>query len=257
MFRKTSWVMAVLAIVGCGSGAAASAGPDAQSALTPAAGKTADQVIAEYVAARGGKAKMDAIQTVRFTGKISGGGMRGLPMTLEKKRPNLSRRTLHDPEGVSVTAFDGHTAWQQGGPGGGPKAQPLPADRALKVKRAGDLDGSLVDYKTKGYKVELLGKEKVGDSEAYRLRLKYAEGDETIFDIDVKSHLLIRSTSKTPTPDGPMLVNVSYNDYREAGGVLWPHTEVAAAASGFTQTFAWDKIETNVKLDDSLFRAPS
>ena len=257
MVRKVLWVMAGLALVGCG-GAPGSAGAEAQSVLTPVPGKTADQVIAVYVTARGGRAKLDAVQTVRMTGKVSGGGMRGLPLTLEKERPNRSRRVLEDPEGKSITAFDGQKAWQLGGPGGGgSRPHTLPPGIALRVMRSSDFDGPLVDYKAKGYQVDLLGKEKVGDGEAYRLRMRYKEGDEAFFDIDTGTHLLVRSTATTQTPDGTQKVNVSYRYYKDAGGVLWPFTEVAAAESGFTQTFAWDKIETNVKLEDSIFRLPS
>jgi hypothetical protein len=252
---KLSWMIALLAVAGGGSGVAASTPPGPRPAA-PAAGKTADEVIADYIAARGGRARWDAIRTVRLTGKVSGGGLRGLPITVERKRPDKSRRVLDDPRGRLITAFDGRTAWQLGGPDGGTGARPLPEAALPQIRRSTDFDGPLIDYKAKGSQVDLLGKENVGEAEAYRLRIRFKEGDETFLDFATKTHLLIRSVAVVPTPAGTQEVEVSYRDYEKAGGVLWPHTEVSTAQPGFTQTFSWDRIEPNVPLDDGIFKMP-
>ncbi|HVT17174.1 MAG TPA: hypothetical protein VHQ90_13465 [Thermoanaerobaculia bacterium] len=271
---KLSWVIALLALASGGSGVAALAPPGGAGSrpdsiglagslpgeprpAAPAAGKTADEVIADYIAARGGRARWDAIRTVRLTGKVSGGGLRELPITVEKKRPDKSRRELDDPKGRLITAFDGRTAWQLGGPDGGTRVRPLPEAAVRQVRRSTDFDGPLVDYKAKGSQVDFLGRERVGDAEAYRLRIRFKEGDEAFFDFDTKTHLLIRSVAVVPTPAGTQEVEVSYRDYKKAGGVLWPHTEVSAAQPSFTQTFSWDKIEPNVPLDDRIFKMPA
>jgi len=228
----------------------------ASSALTPVKDKTADQVIAEYVAARGGKGKLAAVHSLRMTGTISGSGSRGLPLTVEKKRPNKVRRQIDEPEGKSISATDGDTAWQMGGPSGA-KASPIPPQTALRLKRASDIDGPFVNYKAKGHRLDLLGKEKLGNSEAYKLRLKFTEGDEAFFWIDAKSHLLVKSSGLASTPGGLKEVESRYSDYKEAGGVLWPYSEVVTVTgAGITQTYAWSKIATNVKLDDSSFKIP-
>ena len=51
---------------------------------------TADEVIAKYIKAIGGRDKIDAIKTVRATGKMMQGPME-IPMVIEQKRPQKIR----------------------------------------------------------------------------------------------------------------------------------------------------------------------
>jgi len=265
MVRKILSLFLLLAVVvGCSRGAAepdssAAAAPPASapaSVLTPVKDKTADDVIAAYVAARGGKEKLAAIQSVRMVGILSGGGMKGLPTTVEKKRPNKFRRVLEDPEGRGVNAVDGDNAWQVGGPAG-PNPAKVPPKSALRFKRASDIDGALVDYKAKGHQVELLGKEKLGDSEAYKLRVKFKDGEEGLFWIDAQSNLLVKSAEPAPTPMGIRQVEVRYRDYKAVNGVSFPYTEIVSIPdSNFAQTVAWHDIQVNVPVDDASFKMP-
>jgi len=267
MIRKILSLFLLLAVVvGCSRGAAesessaAAAAPPSSapaSAVMPVKDKTADDVITAYIAARGGKEKIAAVQSVRMVGTLSGGGMKGLPTTVEKKRPNKFRRVLEDPEGRGVNAVDGDNAWQVGGPAG-PNPAKVPPKAALRFKRASDMDGALVDYKAKGHQVELLGKEKLGDSEAYKLRVKFKDGEEGMFWIDTKSNLLVKMAEPALTPMGIKQVEVRYRDYKTVNGVSWPYTEmVSVPDSGFAQTVVWRDIQVNVPIDDASFKMPS
>ena len=66
----------------------------ALAALAPAAGaQTVDEVIARSVEARGGLARIRAIQSVRMTGRMSMGEM-DMPMSVELKRPSRFRAEM-------------------------------------------------------------------------------------------------------------------------------------------------------------------
>jgi hypothetical protein len=254
------WLL-VLALVGCQAAGSSAEGPPAagQGAVTPVKDITADQVVANYVKARGGRDRLAAVQTLRMTGKMTGGDLQGAPVTIEKKRPNLYRRHLDDLGVDDVQAFDGSRAWEVAPKRDVPKPALIPPGPAGPVRLASDFDGPLIDSRAKGNTVELVGKEKIGDKEAYKLRVKLKDGSVVLYSIDPASFLLVRIVEAVPGPQGRMRPGaIDYSDYREDGGVLWPHREeLKVLNTRFGQQFVWDKIEINPKLDEAVFKMPA
>ena len=72
--------------------------------------KSADEVIAKYIKAIGGRDKIDAIKTVRATGKIMQGPME-IPMVMEQKRPSKIRIEITFQGMTGIQAYDGKTGW--------------------------------------------------------------------------------------------------------------------------------------------------
>jgi outer membrane lipoprotein-sorting protein len=231
--------------------ASATESPASPATVTPVADKTVDDVLAAYVAARGGKDKLAAVKSVRMTGIMAGGRIKGLPVTAEKKRPDKYRRVVDDPEGRMVSGFDGHTGWQQGPEG----LRQLPPPALPRLRRTADIDPPLVNPGAKGYKAQLLGKQKEGTGEAYVVSVTFDDGEQSTYSIDTKSNLLVKAREKVATSEGPREAVVTLQDYRPSGGVLWPFKQVIATPA-MTQTFTWNKIEVNPTLDDSLFAVP-
>ena len=222
----------------------------------PAAAQTADEVIAKSLEARGGLAKLKAIQAIRMTGKMSMGPME-LPMVIEMKRPASFRADVTVQGTLAVQAYDGTTAW--GIPPMGPgQAQALPAEAAKEMANQADMDGPLVDYKAKGHQVELLGQEKVESSDAYRLKVTKKSGDVEYYFLDAHSYLPVRVEAKR-TVQGTEIEGAStIGDYKEAGGFLWPYSiQNAAKGQPEKQTITVLTIEINPTLDDARFKMPA
>ena len=131
--------------------------------------KTADEVIARYIKAIGGRDKLDAIKSMRVTGKTMLGGGMEMPLTVEFKRPNKARIEFSFQGMTGVQAFDGETGWFIMPFMGKTDPEKMPPDQLKDIEDQADLDGPLVDYKKKGHKVELLGTDEVEGSEAYKL----------------------------------------------------------------------------------------
>ncbi len=222
----------------------------------PAAAQTADEVIAKSLEARGGLAKLKAIQAIRMTGRMSMGPME-LPMVIEIKRPASFRADVTVQGALAVQAYDGTTAW--GIPPRSPaQAQALPAEAAKQMADQADMDGPLVDYKAKGHQVELLGQEKVEGSDAYRLKVTKKSGDVEYYFLDALSYLPVRVEAKR-TIQGTEIEGVStIGDYKEAGGFLWPYSiQNAAKGRPEKQTVTVLTIEVNPTLDDARFKMPA
>jgi hypothetical protein len=223
----------------------------------PASAQTVDELIAKATEARGGLARIKAVQSVRMTGRMTMGPGAEAPFTLEMKRPRSTRMDVTVQGQPSVQAYDGKQAWGIP-PMGSRKPEPLPDEMARSIDARADLDGPLVDYRSKGHKVELVGKESVDGTPAWKLKLVPKDGDVVYVFLDASSFLEIRNETHRLLRGQEMDMLATFSDFKESGGVFWPH-RIQAGPKGRTerQVLSFDKIEVNVPIDDARFRMPS
>jgi outer membrane lipoprotein-sorting protein len=209
----------------------------AAALAAPVSAQTVDEVIAKACEARGGVAKIKAVQSVRMTGHMTMGPGAEAPITLEMKRPRSTRMEFTAQGQTGVQAYDGKQAWGIA-PMGSRKPEPLPDEMARNIDAQADLDGPLVDYKAKGHQVELVGKETVDGVQAWKLKLTPKGGDVVYVFLDASSFLEIRNET-----------------HRLVRG---PH-RIQAGPKGRPekQVLSFDKIEVNVPIDDARFKMPS
>jgi hypothetical protein len=227
------------------------------SLAAPAPAQTVDELIAKANEARGGLEKMKAVQSVRMKGTMTMGPGLEAPLTIEMKRPRNARMEFTIQGMTGVQAYDGQQAWGIS-PMGSKQPEPMPAEMAKELDNQADIDGPLVDYKAKGHHVELVGKEKVEGSDAWKLKVTLKTGDVQYIYLDADSHLEIRSESKRTIRGSEVELENTIGDYKEVGGLLWPHS-IQSGAKGRPekQTFAFESIEVNPALDDSRFKMPA
>lgn len=218
--------------------------------------KTADEVVAKYIAAVGGREKLDALKSMRITGKaIVQGGME-MPLVVEMKRPNKVRIDSTF-QGMTITqAYDGTTGWMIMPLTGKTDAEKLPDEQVKHLASRADMDGPLVDYQKKGHKAELVGTDEIEGSPVYKLKMTKKDGDVDTFFIDKESFLPIGMKTKTAIQGTEMEVEVSFGDYKPVDGVMMAHSvgQKMGAMGGTTMTF--EKVETNIDLPDSRFAMP-
>src|SRR6185369_4580879 len=81
----------------------------------PARALTVDEIVAKAIEARGGPAKIEAIKSVRATGKALFGGGGGFSVEagfgLLQKRPGMIRSETTIQGLTAVEAFDGQEGW--------------------------------------------------------------------------------------------------------------------------------------------------
>ena len=225
--------------------------------MAPAAAQTADELIAKNIEARGGLAKIQAIQSMRLTGTLSVGGAT-MPSLLEVKRPDKTRWEFTVNGQTAVQAYDGTTAWAVVPFAGKTEPEPLSAEDSKDMELQADMDGPLVNYRAKGNRVELMGVEKIADHDAWRLKVTLRNGDVRDVYLDLKTHLQIVTVAHRVVQGRPAEIESELGDYREVGGVLLPHSfETKAQGVSQKQSVRFDKIELNVPIDDSRFRMPA
>jgi len=225
--------------------------------VAPALAQTADEVIAKANEARGGLEKMKAVQSVRMKGKMTMGPGLEAPITIEMKRPRNARMEFTIQGMTGVQAYDGQQAWGIS-PMGSRQPEPMPAEMAKDLDNQADIDGPLVDYKAKGHQVELVGKEKVEGSDAWKLKVTLKSGDVQYIFLDADSHLEIRNESKRTIRGSEVELENTIGDYKEVAGLLWPHS-IQSGAKGRPekQSFAFESIEVNPAIEDARFKMPA
>jgi len=217
-----------------------------------------DEIIAKNVQARGGLEKLKAVQSIKSTANMSMGQGMEAPGVLIQKRPRLARLDFTIQGLTAVQAYDGKSAWQIMPFMGKKDPEPMSADETKEVEEMADLDGPLVDYKSKGHQVELLGKEKVEGTDAYKIKATLNNGDVQTIYFDSDSFLEIKEETKRTVRGSEQLIESSIGDYKDVDGVLFPFAmESGVKGSQEKQKLTITKIELNVPADDSIFKMPA
>ena len=78
----------------------------------PVSAQTAEEIIAKYLKTVGGMEKIQAVKTLRRTGKFTGGGGFEAAILEENKRPNMVRKEFSLQGLTGINAYDGKTGWK-------------------------------------------------------------------------------------------------------------------------------------------------
>ena len=219
---------------------------------------TADEIIANYVAKIGGMDKLQAVKTVKKTGKFTGGGGFEARIAEENKRENMIRQEFTLQGMTGITAYDGKEGWKIEPFQGKKDVEPLGEEEMKRIVEDSDFDGPLVGYKEKGNKVELVGKEPVEGTDAWKLKVTLASGDVQYYFMDTDYFVPIKIEFKRIVRGAERETETSIGDYKEVAGVYFPHSfETGNKGSSNRSKVVFDRIEANVPLDDSLFHPPA
>ena len=235
------WALAAVLVLGaCGTGA-----------------ETVDDVVANYLRARGGAERLRGVQTLRMTGRVVLPGIEA-PLILELKRPDKVRTEFTVEGRKSVRAWDGQVAWVLS-PLPGASPQPVPPDQAAELKAQADVDLSpLVDTEAKGFTVDVAGRESLPGGETWKLVVLGGGGSPRSLFVDVASHLVVR-TEEVRTIEGkevPFVTEVA--DYRTVDGLVYPHRLRSGPRDDpeAWQTLEIERIDVNPPLDNARFSPP-
>jgi hypothetical protein len=178
--------------------------------ITTVFSQTADEVINKFIEATGGKEKLKAINTLQYTQTINMKtpmGSFALPMQFYREKNKLFRMQASMKFGADsfdfftvVTDTAGYIRLPElpmlGSDGGIKKMEEKDrAAQAFHFDPAG-LFAGLVDYTTKGSKVELLTDEKVNTEDCYKIRYTSVAGDTVNYFISKANNLVVRTDTK-------------------------------------------------------------
>jgi outer membrane lipoprotein-sorting protein len=229
--------------------------------------QTVDEILAKYFENTGGQAKWEALQGLKMTAKLNMQGM-DLPMNMIQMKDG--RQMSHISfQGMQFhqEVFDGTTLW-------GTNQMTMKAEKSdaettenFKANLGGDFASPFLNYKKKGFKVELMGKETMEGSEVFKIKLTKkpikVDGKETenvefyYFDASDFVPILSESELKSGPAKGTVLQN-KMSDYQEVNGLMFPFSmTVSAKGQPGGQTINITAIEVNPKVEASVFAFPA
>ncbi len=206
------------------------------------------------VKTNGGKDKLKAINSVVMEGnmEVQGASVNIVAKTLQNKgaRQDISVMGMNGFTIITPTAGWSYMPWA-----GQTSAEAMPDSL---VKSAGDqLDaqGALVDYKTKGNKVELAGKEEVDGKPAYKLKLTRSSGkSETIF-IDASSYYNVKTVAKQNVNGQEVEGTIYYSDFqKQSDGYVFPMKINMPMGMGMNADYVLTKVAVNQPVDETVFK---
>jgi len=224
----------------------------------PLKAQTDDEIIAKYIKSVGGVDKIKAVKSLRFTGKFIGGGGFEAKMVIESKRTDKLRQEFSFQGLTGVTAYNGKTGWKIEPWSGKKDPEALGEDEMKGIIEEADFDGPLVDYQEKGNKVEYMGMEPVEGTDALKIKVTLKNGDIFYYYMDTDYYVPIKIESKRFIRGEEQEGESILGDYKEVAGWYLPFSiESGAKGSPFKGKTAFDRIEANVPLADSIFENPA
>ena len=80
---------------------------------TSVSAQSAEEIVGKYIKTIGGIDKIQAVKTLRRTGKFTGGGGFEAVVIQENKRGNMVRQEFSLQGMTGINAYDGKTGWKR------------------------------------------------------------------------------------------------------------------------------------------------
>ncbi|UFH56180.1 outer membrane lipoprotein-sorting protein [Spirosoma sp. KNUC1025] len=216
--------------------------------------QTVDEIVDKHIAALGGMDKLSAVKTLYTERSLSVQGME-----IPSKSTVVVGKSLRTESSVMgnsmVQVVDGSSGWmiRPAMMGGSGDPEDMPADQVKQQLSQLDPFGPLVNYKSKGNTVELVGKEKVDGKDAYHLKVTTKEGQTVDEFLDATTYL----TSKIKMMMNGQTGEISLSNYKDVDGIKFANTMEMTSGQAGNLTFTTEKVTVNGKVDDAIFKKPA
>src|SRR2546430_15491142 len=220
---------------------------------------TVNELVAKNIEAKGGATALHDLQSLRLTGKmLVQQGQIEYAYLQTKKRPDEVRTEASLQGMTQIQAYDGKEGWRVSPFFGRKDPERMSVDDVKALIENSEIDGPLVDWKTKGSSVEYLGTEDVEGTPAHKLKVVRKNGDVSFVYLDPDHFLEIRVLTQRMRHGAHEEVETDLGDYEKIGGVFVP-TSIDSGRKGAPdkQRIIIDTVEANVPVDDAKFHFPA
>ncbi|HEX2534035.1 MAG TPA: hypothetical protein VHK69_09890 [Chitinophagaceae bacterium] len=221
-------------------------------ALYGAQAQTADELINKHIEAIGGKEKLSAINAVRMTSTVQVMGNEApSTTTVVNGKGYRSESEFGGQKMVQVVTDKG--GWAINPFAGGEDPQPMPEEQ-YKASQANIYVVPFLNYAANGYKVELQGQEKVGEVNAFKLKMTSKDNVAATYYIDPATFYIVQMVQTGDMMGQPVEIRAKFSDYKKTDyGFVVPHTVDMNLGDQLSLTTTITKVEVNPQVDAALF----
>jgi hypothetical protein len=221
--------------------------------------QTAEEVVEKHVKAIGGREKLNAVKTLKMSGKFTVQGTE-LPTIVYFKRLNSIRHEMTFQNMTMLEVYDSKTksGWYIQPMQGDKNAQKMESEQETEfAEEAESLIGPLTNYKEKGQSIELIGKEDMEGTEVYKIMLTKKNKNVAYYFIDASTYMVLKESSKTKFQDKEIEAESYFSNYKTFDGVTLATTEEDKQGGELITQTHMEKVEVNAPVDDALFLMPA
>jgi outer membrane lipoprotein-sorting protein len=219
--------------------------------------ETVDEIISKNIEARGGSEKINALKSMKLTGKMAMQPGETAPIVVYQKRPHFVRVEFTFKGMTGIQAYDGQTPWMINPFKGTTVPQKMFDDDAKDIIEQSDFGGPLVDYRAKGNIVQLLGKEDLAGAPVYKIKVTLKNGDIRYFYLDAENYLDFKITRIRKREGTEVMVDTLLSDYEEVSGLMVPFSVYVKTGDRLLNQITWENVEFDIPIDDSMFKMPA
>jgi outer membrane lipoprotein-sorting protein len=173
---------------------------------------SAEQVIDNYIEARGGEEKMESVEDLKMEMSMSVQGMSMEVVLYQKKPDKMYQETKMNGNVMSMQVFNGEEGKMRTPRG----EQMLEGESLAQLKESAPMFPELTYGEETKLKLE--GIETVNGKDAYKMVVTKPSGTSTTFYYGVNNGLKLKEV--TQTPQGSM--STVYSNYEKVDGILFP-----------------------------------
>jgi len=232
--------------------------------IVPMQAQTADEILDSYFENTGGLDKWKSIEGIKMNAKVNQQGME-IPLEILQLKDGRQMTSINfQGKEIKQGVFDGETLWSHNFMT--MKAEKSDAEATANFKlNENDFPDAFVDYKEKGYTVELLGKETIDGAETFKIKLVKepltVDGleveDVSFYFFDTENFVPIAMQSEvTSGPGKGMVQEVTMSDYQEVDGIYFPFAMTQGVKGQPGSPLTIESIELNPTFDEAAFAFP-
>jgi hypothetical protein len=213
-----------------------------------------EAILDKYVEVTGGRAAYEKVQTEIASGtlEITSVGVSGT-ITSYRAWPDKSYALIDfSSMGKAEQGSNGEVAWS------------INAQEGARIKQGDERAAALRSDAVRGEirwrdfykKADLAGSEDIGGKACYKVVLTPNEGGAETRYYDKASNFLVRAVLPVNTPQGAMTVETDFSDYRDEGGLLFPHT-ILQRIPNLDILIKIESVKRNVEIPAGRFDLPA
>ncbi len=226
--------------------------------------QSVDEIIDNYFENTGGIDQWRKLKGVKMLAKLSQQGME-IPIEIIQMQGGKQMQIINfQGQSIKAQVFDGEVSWGINMMSQKPEKSDQETTDNLKLDN-NDFPDSFMDYKSKGYIAELIGKETVDGTETFKVKLTKEpktidgknEDDITFYFFDTENYVPI--AIQTEVKEGPgkgMIMEITMSDYQEVEGLYFPFSQTQGIKDQPSIPLIIDSIELNPTIDENEFKFP-
>lgn len=212
--------------------------------------QTADEIVNKHLDAIGGKDAWRKVTSMKSEASLNVQGM-DIPLTMYQVNNKAMKQEIVAMGMTGFIIMRADSGWNYMPFQGQTTPEPMTAEQVKTGADQLDIQGDLLDYATKGHKVELQGKEDIDGTEAFKLKVTHKNGNENVHYIDPATYYIIRTVSKLKVDGQEVEQKMNLSNYKKLPeGITIPFT---MESTTIPAPINISKVEVNVAIPDSVF----